>query len=86
MRYSSMRSVAKNGLQLWKKPCPKLTEATEAYQTAKEREAHAVEQQRLAEAVMSDAVKAHEAASSSCRGNLRHVAAGDAGSSRRYGN
>ena len=37
-------------------------EATEAYQTAKEQEVHATEQQRLAEAAMSDAGKAHETA------------------------
>ena len=37
--------------------------ATEAYQAAKKHEVHATEQQRLAEAAMSDAEKAHEAAS-----------------------
>ena len=50
-------------LAAMEKALSEATEATEAYQTAKEQEAHATEQQRLAEAVMSDAVKAHEAAS-----------------------
>ena len=38
-------------------------EASEAYRTAKKQEEHATEQQRLADAAMSDARKAHEAAS-----------------------